>query len=305
MHPAPPDGPQRLHIGASGVWLQALGVQAIQHCTGGGTAEGLEQDEAEQEQVTKRCAATQLPSRSLAPSPPPLSLAASPGTAPHQAPHQAPHPPVVQSSLSEGGGRAAARLARHWMARLRTPARLSSSSASRAWAQVMAGKVGKSAKRSGGSSRMAAMDHAATPIPPARPGAAHGSAAPPPLQPPVLAAPVQLHRPCARSPPDLTWQLRLLEAFCCAPSRTTPLHSPFPRSTPHPLRYHARTWQQRLLEAFWVGQAGAVPGGELGQDVEAAAHNVRRLHTHTRTHTQGKKPAGNVSNDCWKQALGG
>lgn len=53
-------------------------------------------------------------------------LPTHPGTPLH------PHPPVSHRSSSEAGCNAAAREARHWMARLRTPARLSSSSGSSA-----------------------------------------------------------------------------------------------------------------------------------------------------------------------------
>lgn len=129
VSPCAPDAAHRLDVCAGGVGLQALALQPREHCGWKGELSTAGQDMHQKMDWLCPKVCPKVPCSHHLPSPhcPYRSpLPTHPGTPLH------PHPPVSHRSSSEAGCNAAAREARHWMARLRTPARLSSSSGSSA-----------------------------------------------------------------------------------------------------------------------------------------------------------------------------
>lgn len=149
------------------------------------------------------------------------------------------HPPVSHRSSSEAGCSAAASEARHWMARLRTPARLSSSSGSSA----CSGCVNRGQQSNGALVRCGTNCRGL------------------------------LCLVCGTTQQSIQQALhhaRQARASACrrasqlkrAPNRP---HSPMPAPPAH------------LLQPFGVGQQGAVAGSQLRQDVQASSHHIRLL----------------------------
>lgn len=133
--PLPPDAAQCLNIGAGGVLLQPLSLQPLKDCRDAGRVAATSEGGG----VGARICVAVVPMLQCTAAPPPLcrfAIHTPLATLHHRPQSQRPspptHPPLLHRSSSEAGGSAAASEARHWMARLRTPARLSSSSGSSA-----------------------------------------------------------------------------------------------------------------------------------------------------------------------------